>query len=281
MKPNYLILTLAAVIAAGSFFAWQNDSPIRDVIEQYIDNGDIITFEARYTPEKIIEIHENELIADTNRTFHNTDVKFHPYVLFEVKYSGNDRKTKEGTLLWDLVDGEMVIDCDQWEKTHGFEDAINGRASARDFQILNTLEKAKGKLTLEQLQNELQVGENVLLPWIEEAKSKHLIVQKGSYIQLHFQNPKILVTPQTKISQCMVSKPHNYGQKIANRYSQREIEKTAEAAFGSDFTIRTRQKVFLPIILIEIANPDGSILTTYWNAVTGKRIVPHYLSFQQ
>jgi len=273
-----LALATFLLAAVGGIWKWQTDSNFREVVEQYIDNGDVVTFEARYTPEQIMELRSKELLGEKERSFQNSELKFHPYVLFEVKYSDHDKKTKEGILLWDLVDGEMVISCEQWDKTHGFEDAINAKATRNDFKILSALEKAKGKMTMEQLQRELQIEEDVLLPWVENSKEKHLIVQKGNDIQLHFQNPRMLVTPQTKIDQCMVTKPYNQAQKVTRRYTSREIEKIAYAAFGSDFTIRTKKEVFLPIYNIEVSNRDGSILTTYWNALNGKRIIPNYLS---
>lgn len=274
------LLPIAAICAAAAFWVLQNDSNIRSVVEQYIDNGDIVTFEARFTPEKIMDQKVQDLLGATERTFSKAELKFHPHVLFEVKYSGPDKKTKEGLLLWDLVDGEMVVNCETWDKTHGFEDAINARANRNDFRILNALAQpqAKGKLSIDQLQRELQVEANILQTWLEDAKDKHLIVQKGNEIQLHFQNPKLAVSPQTLLGQCMVTKPYNHAQKISRRYSIRDIEKIAQAAFGEDFTIRSKREVFLPIYSIEFANPDGSILTTYWNALNGKKIIPHYLA---
>lgn len=280
MRSRLLFIS-ALFFAATGWWIWQNNPNVRTAVEQYIDNGEILTLEARYTAEKIMEQHAVELLGDGEHSFHRADLKFHPYVLFDVKYSSFDKKTKEGGALWDLVDGEMVIDCESWEKTHGFEDAICAKANRNDFKILNALAKNKGKLTLDQLTKELHVEDDLLYSWLEAAKDKHLIVQKGNEIQLHFQNPKILVPPQTKITQSMVKKPYNHAQKIASRYSVGQIEKNAYAAFGQDFTIRTQRELFLPVYSIEVLNPDGSILTTYWNALSGQRIIPRYLSYTE
>jgi hypothetical protein len=277
MKSLTSILLIAAV-ASAAWWGIQNNPNMQTVVEQYIDNGDIVTFEARYTPEKLMELQSRELLGDGGeRTFQRADMKFHPYVMLDVKYNSSDKRTREGILLWSLVDGEMITDCTSWEQTHGFEDAINAQANRNDFKILNALARNKGRLSIDQLQKELQLEEELLHSWIEEAKDKHLIVQKGGELQLHFQNPKILVSPQTKISQCMVTKPYSHTQKIARKYSVNQVEKIAHAAFGTDFAIRSKKEIFLPVYNIEVLNPDGSILTTQWNALNGKKIVPRYL----
>ena len=97
-------------------------------------------------------------------------------------------------------------------------------------------------------------------------------------MQLHFENPKILVVPQTKIKQHLVSKPQGEAQKAPRSYSKKQIIAVTQAAFGSDFKIRKEQEVFLPVYSLEILNKDGSIQLSEWNALTGQRIIPHYLS---
>jgi hypothetical protein len=257
-----------------TLWAWQNDSNIRSMIEQYVENGDIITFETRYTAERIVEEKLKDVVSGTDRSIQRAELKFHPHVLFEVKYSGADHRSKEGVLLWDLVDGEMVINCSTWEKTHGFEDAINAKANRNDFKIMHALLHPYGRgRSVDMLQRDLQIDREELQEWIESAKNKRLIVQRGNELQLHFENPKIAVLPQTSFDQNTVTKPYDHAQKFLRRYTIREIESISQEAFGDEFAIRSKREVFLPIWCIEISNPDGSTLSTHWNALTGKKIV--------
>lgn len=265
----------------GGLWLWHHNDPFRNFVAEYIDNGEFLTLEARYTPEQIMEAHRNELIVDNQHTFDEPSLKFHPYLLLEVKYSTPDRKSREGVILWSMVDGEMVLNTETWDKTHGFEDTIRANASRNDFKILNILAKNNGIATKDQVQKELHLDPDVFEPWIDSAKQKHLIIQKGNVLQLHFENPKILVTPQTKINQWLVTKPYNHAQRVSAKYSQNQIEKNSQAAFGSDFTIRNMNIVFLPVYGIDVLNPDGSILTTFWNALNGKRIHPKYLELSE
>jgi len=278
-------ITSIILIGAVAVFAWwgiQNNPNMQTVVEQYIDNGEIATFEARLSPEALIDQRSKELFGEhKERTFLKVETKFQPYVMMDVKYNTSDKRTREGILLWSLVDGEMVTDCETWETTHGFEDAINAHATRTDFKILNTLAKNKGKLSFDLLQKELQIEDELLQSWIDEAKEKHLIVQKAGELQLHFQNPKILVVPQTKISQCMVTKPSQHAQKVSRKYSVGQIEKIAHAAFGTDFAVRSKREVYLPIYFIQVQNQDNSILTTEWNALNGKKILPQYLNHNE
>ncbi len=276
MRSLNLVVCLA-LAAAGSWWLWENEHT-RNLIAQYVENGDFTTLEARYTVEQIMEQRQAELIGSTARTYYATDLKFHPYILMDVKYALPDKKTREGVILWSLVDGEMVLNTETWEKTHGFEDTINADANPEDFKLLNALAKNGGKMSRDQLQKTLSMDHDMIEPWLTSVKQKHLVLLNGNEVQLHFQNPKILVTPQTKITQWLVSKPYNHAQRVSKKYTPTQVKRISKAAFGSEFTIRHVQEVFLPVYRIDVANPDGSILTSYWNALNGQRIAPTYLN---
>lgn len=273
----FSFLIFLGCLVGGGWWLWNNNAPFRNFMAEYIDNGEFLTLEARFTPEQIMETHKAELLVDNKHSFDEPTLKFHPYLLLEVKYSTPDKKSREGVILWSMVDGEMVLNTETWEKTHGFEDAIRANANRNDFKVLNALAKNNGMLTKEQLHRELHLEPDIFEPWIDSAKQKHLITQKGDVLQLHFQNPKILVAPQTRINQWLVTKPYNHAQRASAKYSQNQIEKVSQAAFGSDYTIRNMSVVFLPVYGIDVLNPDGSVLTTFWNALNGKRIHPKYL----
>lgn len=272
------ILIILTSVATGSFWLWNNNVTIRNFIAEYIENGEFLTLEARFTPEQIMKSHRNELLASEKHAFQDPQLKFHPYVFMEVKYTLPDKKTREGVILWSMVDGEMVLNTDNWEVTHGFEDCLRTGATYNDFKILNAIAKNNGVLTKDQIQRELHLEYENFSPWIESCKQKHLIIQRGDAFQLHLQNPKLYVLPQTKISQRLVSKPYNHAQRLTTHYSQSQIEQIAHAAFGHDFTIRTASILYLPVYSIEVLNPDGSLLTSYWNALNGEQIQPKYLS---
>lgn len=271
------LLFFLLLFAAGGGWLWQNNSQFRHLILEYIDNGEFLTLEARFTPQQIMDTHRNDLLSDDKHTFAEPSLKFHPYLLIEAKYTAPDRKSREGVVLWSMVDGEIVLNTDTWEKTHGFEDAIRANATRQDFKIINVLAKFNGVATKDQLQRELHLDPDVFEPWVESAKGKHLVVQSGNLLQLHFENPKLITVPQTKINQWLVTKPYDHAQRVSAKYSQNQIEKIALAAFGNDFMIRNMTVVFLPVYGIDVINPDGSLLSTYWNALNGKRIFPNYL----
>jgi len=274
--PRYVTLAFIVAVGVGSWWLW-NDSQLLDKVKDYVENGEIRTLEARYTADQIMAQNRNELLGNGNRTFQEPSLKFYPYLLLEAKYTRSDKKTAEGILLWGLVDGEMVLDTETWEKTHGFEDAINANATATDFKVLNALAKYNGTLTRDQLQRELNLELDTLDRWIDSARSKHLITQKGNEISLHFEKPRILVLPETKIKQWLVTKSDDQAQRIPKKYSKAQVEKVAKAAFGNDFTIRNTSEVFLPVYSIQVLNQDGSLLTSYWNALNGQRIQSKFL----
>lgn len=272
------ILLLIAIIAAIGWWIWEKEYLITDQIEQYVGGSDVLTLEARYSPEKIMENHRADLLEDELHKFQDAFLKFHPYLLMDVKYHLADQKTHEGVIFWGMENGEMVINTESWEMTHGFEDCLVAGATRNDFKLINALAKNGGVLSREDLLNELHVESDTLDQWVDSVREKQLVVQKGREYRLHFQDPKLQVIPQTKIKQNLVTKHYGNASRVSKKYSSSQIEKTAKAAFGVDFTIRNVKEVFLPVIGINVLNPDGSILTSHWNALTGRRINPRYLS---
>lgn len=275
-KQVFLVVVLLALVGAG-WYLWESPhlSNWKDRALQYIDNRDIVTLEARYTPEQIIKAHREELLNE-KKALQNTVVKYYPYLLLDVKYPELS-KTKEGVLLWGLTDGEMVFNTDTWETTHGFRDCLECQANRTDFKVMQALARRQVGSTLDELQKDLRIEREVLDEWLESAKEKGLIVQKGTLVQLHFENPKILVTPQTKVKQHLVTKPMNEALKAPRTYTRSQILAITQAAFGSDFKVRNEQEIYLPVYSLEILNPDGSLQISEWNALTGQKIVPAYL----
>jgi len=268
MRRLLMILVVAAVGAAAWWY-WDDANDLKQSAFSYIENGDILTLEARFSPERIMDGYRQELLGNSGRTYLDPVSRYSPYLLMEVKYH-QDGKSREGTVLWGMQDGEMVLNTETWETSHGLEDCLNDGANINDFKIIHALARNKGSLTKEHLLEALNGDKDVVDSWIESARQKHLIVQKGNLMQLHFENPKIPLVPQTKIKQTLVSKSIGRAQRIPSRYSKSKIIKTAQAAFGNDFTIRTEQEVYLPVYTIEVQNPDGSIRRSDWNALTGE-----------
>src|ERR1700733_10762402 len=265
--------TLVIAATAGICSWWLlNYTSVGDAIQAYVENGEFLTLEARYSSEHLIQTKRATLLPGEQYIFQEPSLKFYPFLLMEVKYPQPSGKTKEGAILWSMVDGEMVIRTTTWQQTHGFEDAINARANQFDFLILNTLAAHHGALIVQKLQILLNVDDSAMKKMLESVLSKHLVVMRGNEVALHFQNPQFHVIPNTKINQSLATKPYNHEQRISKRYTQNQIESIAKAAFGKDFAVRNSKVVFLPIYRIEVLNPDGSLTTSFWNALTGQRV---------
>lgn len=267
MKNNAIIAGVIFSLLALFWYFGSDGS-----IENYVQNADILTLEAKYTAADIMEKHQKELIGSSGRTFQEPTLQFHPYLLMNVKYVDKNHKTKQGLLIWSQIDGEMVLNTDTWEQTRGFEDALQAGASALEFRVLNALAAHNGTQNKSQLQSELNLELDSLNALLNSIKQKQLIVIKGNDVSLHFENPLFHVSPQTKMAVAPVVKPNREGKKLGARYSRSKIERTAKAAFGEEFTIRDAEEIYLPVLRISLQNPDGSLLITDWNALTGNKI---------
>jgi hypothetical protein len=260
------------ILACGAYWLSVNGNFTKGYIEKHLDTGEFLTLEARFSPEQIMEANYDLLIKDEHHEFLKPSLQFFPFLLMEVKYSRSDRRTGEGMMRWSMQDGEMVLNTDTWEMSHGFEDCLVADANQNDFRVINALTSNGGVMDREQLLRTLHVEPDVLQPWLDSARRKHLIVQRGNIFRLHFANPKLLVQPQTKFTHWLVTKPYKHAHRIAPRYTRSQIRRISEAAFGHDFAIRSEQEVYLPVYSIVVQNPDGTQLTSFWNALNGQPI---------
>lgn len=266
------VFFLILILGLGAFASWMYFPGVRAKVEDYLSGGTFQTLEVRYSAEAIMEAHRKELLKDGDHVYLSPSLKFVPYLLLEVKYNRSQDKTGEGVILWGLVDGEMVINTSTWEKTHGFTDCIASNATRQEFKIINALASKGGSWDREGLSKFLNIENHILDNWIDSCRNKSLIVQSGNSYRLHLQNPKLMVIPETRLEQWLVTKATKHAMRVKKKYRAAQIENTARAAFGNDFAIRKTTEIFLPVYSITVQNPDGSQMTSYWNALNGKRI---------
>ena len=266
------ILTSFIFVVFIFSWVWFNYPEARVYIQDFISRKKFHTLEVRFSAENIMEAHRRDLLKDASHSYLEPILKFHPYLLMEVKYNRSQEKTGEGLILWSLTDGEMVISTSTWEMTHGFKDCIGSGADKDDFKIINALAAKGGTLDRETLFRILNIDNDILDQWLENCRKKNLIVQNGNNYRLHFQNPKMQVIPETRIDQSIVSKAGKSASRITKKFRPSQIEGIARSAFGNNFAIRKKTEIFLPVYSIVVQNPDGSLMTTYFNALNGKKL---------
>ena len=269
-----IFATILALLTGG-YVVWtvsQSHPEIKNKVASILDRGNFHTLEVRYNANQIMNQHRESLLKDNRHRFLDPVLEFYPYLLMEVKYTSSDDKTHESIILWDLTDGEMVTQTKEWEKTHGFGDCITADTTPQEFKVLNLLAKKGGSLDREGLSKNLNVEPEVLNAWLDSCRKKKLIIQSGNDFKLHFQQPKLSSLPETTLDERLVTKPYKDAIRLGRHYTPGQIERIARAAFGQNFTIRTMTDVYLPVHSITVQNPDGSVHTSHWNALNGKRL---------
>jgi hypothetical protein len=276
MRILFTLLSLGAVFY-GIMWLSETKPEVKGKVQEILNSGSFNTLEIRYTASQLMDVYRKQLLKDNRHRFLEPSLKFYPYLLLDVKYAASVKKTKEGLMLWDMTDGEMVIETKHWEKTHGFGDCINANTDKHEFKVINTLAHKGGSADRETLIKILHVDNDVLDAWIESCRKKQLIVQSGNRYRLHLEKPSFQIIPFTKIDERLVTKPHRNAERVPSRFSLSQIEKITRSAFGNDFAIRKTTDIYLPVHCLVVQNPDGSIHTSHWNALTGKRIHSHFV----
>ena len=261
-----------AFAGGGYYYYTLNKETVDDYISQYVDSKSFATLEIRYSAQSLMEENKETLLKDEFHKYMTPELHFYPYMLMEVKYSKKNNTTSEGVILWDLESGEFVISTATWEKTHGFQDCITAKVDHNDFKIINALAFSGGQLSRKELTDKIRIENEVLDRWLDSCRKKKLVVQSGNGFRLHLEKPKLAIRPETVLDHHLVTQTIKNVKQRPRRYSSKQVERVAYLAFGSDFTIRKSTEIYLPVYKIDVQNPDGSILTTYWNALTGLQI---------
>jgi len=268
--------TLVVIVALGYGLYWvsENRPELKSKVLEVVNTRTVQVLEARFTAKQIMEKERIALVKNDTHRCTEPILKFHPYLLLEVKFVNQEFRTEEGVILWDLVDGEMVTDTSTWEKTHGFADCLRTNAERHEYAILRAIAQNKGRANRQILTHALgSIDNNLVESWIERACKKKLVISLGDDdYRIHLHSPRIYVRPSTHISGPLVVQNCKCNECLAPHYAPKKIIKAAEAAFGSDFAIRSSKEVFLPVYSITVQDSRGSQHTTHWNAVSGKSV---------
>lgn len=274
MRLLYTLFTLA-VGGYGIYWATDKHPELKSKLEELVDLRTTNALELRYDAQQVMDHHNRELLKEKGARFLEPELKFFPHLLMEVKFCDLAQNTREGLILWDMTDGEMVIDTKTWEKTHGFADCMGVRAQEHELKVLNALAANGGSANETLLQQTLGVDLPVLEIMLSGCHKKNLILKsaKGQW-RIHLENPRLRIIAETIWHEQLTTRPQKHAQRAKGHFRQGQIEKMAKLAFGEHFSIRKSTQIFLPIHRIVVQDPDGVIRTHHFNAVNGFALPP-------
>jgi hypothetical protein len=266
------VFFLLFIVACGwvLFWSYHHFDHLQDIVTASDHEEAIETFETTFLPEEMITKH-NHLLPSKHHSFGPVTLFFSPHLLVQGKYSPDGRSSHPASMLWDLTNGELVLDTNGFDHTIGFSDCLASEANADDFRILHTLTR-KGPLSKEAMVKELGSDDNVICDRIESLRKRHLVIVANDIVRLHVESPLLKVEPITAITKPIVNRHTTHGSLICPTYSKAQIETLVQAAFGPDLAIRSSRIVYVPTYEVQIHNPDGSIRKTYWNGISSKEM---------
>ncbi len=273
MRLLYTLFTLAAG-GYGLFWLAEKNPELKQRAEEVLDFRTTNALECRFDATQIMEANQKTLLKEKGARYLDPELKFFPFLLMEIKYLDAKNKTKESLILWDLTDGEMVLNTKSWEKTHGFADCIVSRIQPAEFNILRIL-STKGGCDLSTILEKIEVEMPTLEILLRSCMKKNLVIPIGpNKYRLHLENPKLTGAPETKLQEQLTTRPHKRAQRASNHFSPSQIERIAKVAFGENFSIRTKTEIYLPVHRIIVQNPDGAMRTHHFNALNGTELPP-------
>jgi hypothetical protein len=268
MKTFFLLLVFAALGCAG-YYGYLHRNEVEEFLPSTEDTID--TFENAVSPEEVLSRHAKSLLPTKQHVIGSTTLIFCPHLFLQIKYSPDGRTTIGSSMLWNLIDGELVVDTNSFDETQGFSDCLSSQAGADDFRILHLLSK-RGALSKEQISQELGTDSQVVCDRIDDLHKRHLVIVANDIVRIHVESPLLKIDPSTAITRPLVQRKITKSDKLSPLFSKKDIEYLVKSAFGQDVAIRTSRFVFVPLYEVQIQNPDGSIRKTFWNAVSGKEL---------
>ena len=271
MRLLYTLFTLCVGGYALFWFAEKNPS-LKEKADELLNFRTTDALQMRYGADQIMEAYQKTLLKPRGSRYLTPELKFYPYLLLEVKYL-DQNKTKEGLVLWDLTDGEMVIDTKTWKKTHGFADCILNNIQGYEFKILTVLANKGGYLDQSVLENKIDIEPPVLEAALRTCLRKNLIFSTGNgKYRLHLENPNFVSIPETKLYEQLTTTSHKRCERVPHQFSAAKVKRMVRMAFGEHCSVRKSLEVFLPVHRIIVQSPDDSMHTFHFNALTGKKL---------
>ena len=270
MKKFVLVLVVL-VLFGGGYYAYLHRDEVEHLLPTSNREETVDTFETAVSPEELLAAHSQTLLPTKQHTFGSSTLHLAPHLLLQMKYSPDGRTTIATSMLWDMIDGELVLDTNSFDHTQGFADCITSQANADDFHILHLLTK-KGALSKDQLAQELGTDSDVVCDRVDALRKRHLVIVANDIVRVHVESPLLKVDPLTTITRPFVQRKIIHKEELQATYTKGENEKLVKAAFGQDVAIRSSRIIFVPIYEIQVLNPDSSVRRTFWNAISGKEL---------
>lgn len=264
-------LVLFVCIGLGTCWLYHNNDQVRKIFHEYFQTKEISALESRYSPEEIAQANRELLQPTQSHDLEPATLRFYPYLYLQVSYVLPDHSIGKEKILWGMHDGEIVTNTHPWETSRGFADCLDAEACHEDLQIIYALISNGGSLSKKELAQQLHTRMGMLDSWITKARQKHLIISKGDQLYLHFLDPKLEVSPQTRMGEPFAIKHYQHADKISAKYTKEQIENMVKAAFGPDLEIINSREVYLPIYTFITRNLEGTEQTTLWNSLNGQK----------
>lgn len=272
-----LLMTLLTLAISGYGFFWMTDKhpDLKQKAEELLNFRSTTALETRFDSSQVMETYQKKLLKEKGSRYLDPTLKFFPHLLLEVKYCDSKKRTKEGFILWDLTDGEMVLNTKTWDKTHGFADCILTNVNSNEIRLLHVFADQGGTCETVTLLKKARIDLPILEILLRSCLKKNLITSLGdNKYRLHLEDPKLIVTPETKLHEQLTTHPHKGVERATKNFSRAQVERLIKMSFGESFSVRSATELYLPVHRIAIQKPDGSVRTAHFNALTGKELPP-------
>lgn len=204
------------------------------------------------------------------KNIEKVDLIYHPLAVLDIKYSDSDYSTHQGKLLWDLIDGEMIISSRTWKKTSGLQEYLEIPLSAEQLSIAKKLASSPQGITLQDLCTATNSTEEIINEPLEFLLEKQLVKSSKNLFFLHQASPRFPELPITILERDLFFTEKREEDILSPKIPLDKVKNFSKKLFERDFSILNASTYYLPVYRIHVENLSGEKKIIEWNGWTNR-----------
>lgn len=249
-------VAILALAGFGMLELYENPNIVKKV-SMYYKNGFSESFSRDIKVPYVL--HHKQPFGIDKKVQHSC-IMYVPHIVVEIKVVNQRQEVETIHQLWDLSDGEVVLNTGKWKKTKGLEDLMMSNIDNNTYRIALALAHKDMPMTTEDISKETGIDLQEVRIAIEKSKSLDVFFVNNNEVRLAINSPILPDFPATDNISLLLSTV-NYASKNAKikeevHKEEKIIELLNKKLFGNNYKVKSIKKLYIPVTQVIIG--DGN-----------------------
>lgn len=267
----YKFLATCFLLFSLAFVAYKYQGSIPSNLFTLSSSKEDWVFQAKYSHDKVHAFRSLSRFKAAPKDI-QVESKHYPFLMLELKI-WQEGEVKRGFVVWDMLQGEMMQDVHFESFSEGFKDCLLAKANSQELELLRLLNQKQG-LSFEKIKQLafFSQKDDKIKQVLNSGISKGLFLERDEQYFPFFKAMNLDSVVFFKDQKALEVKEGKITNKIAERFSVKELQDATHAYFGPAYSVVDSNKVFLPVFCFKAKSQDKIERIQYWNAVTGNLV---------